>query len=156
MMRQRKKTIITKGGEKKKYKIKADGKLDTGRFLVTIDLVKLEDFARHMFTNREMALKLGIALSTFMEHKNADPAVQEAIDRGYANGCASLRSKQMAMAMGGNVRLLIHLGNQYLGQSEKITHTGTLRQGLLMPEIPKFETAEEAAASWKVELKGTK
>lgn len=38
-------------------------------------------------------------------------------------GCVSLRRKQMEMATSGNITMLIFLGKQYLGQSDKIDQT---------------------------------
>jgi len=38
-------------------------------------------------------------------------------------GLISLRRKQMQVALAGNVTMLIFLGKQYLGQSDKVDHT---------------------------------
>ena len=38
-------------------------------------------------------------------------------------GRVSLRRKQMQVALSGNVTMLIFLGKQYLGQSDKVDHT---------------------------------
>lgn len=38
-------------------------------------------------------------------------------------GAISIRRKQMEVAMNGNIAMLIFLGKQYLGQSDKVTTT---------------------------------
>lgn len=49
----------------------------------------------------------------------SDPKFMEAYSAGYAEGCASLRRKQMQLALAGNTRMLIWLGKQLLGQYER-------------------------------------
>lgn len=39
-------------------------------------------------------------------------------------GCISLRRKQFDVALSGNIAMLIFLGKQYLGQSDKLETTG--------------------------------
>lgn len=45
------------------------------------------------------------------------------IEKGRQSGKMSLKRKQWEMAMGGNITMLIWLGKQYLGQSDKIDKT---------------------------------
>ena len=40
--------------------------------------------------------------------------------KGFESGKASLRRKQYEVAMGGNCTMLVWLGKQYLGQTDKI------------------------------------
>jgi DNA-binding CsgD family transcriptional regulator len=46
------------------------------------------------------------------------------LTKGRANLKQRLKSKQIQVAMGGNVSMLIWLGKQYLDQSEKVVETG--------------------------------
>lgn len=55
-----------------------------------------------------------------------------------ASGFASLRSKQFAEAMKGNTTLLIFLGKNYLGQSDKVEQETTERIQIIN-DIPKTE-----------------
>jgi len=44
----------------------------------------------------------------------------QAIQKGRASGRMSLKRKQWEMAMGGNITMLIWLGKQNLGQTDKV------------------------------------
>lgn len=70
----------------------------------------------------------------------------KAYRKGQALLKASLRRKQIAVAMTGSVAMLIWLGKQHLGQQEKIIETRRGMDQLFDEELPahEFETAEEA------------
>ncbi len=51
------------------------------------------------------------------------------LDNGRNHARRMLRSKQYDLAMAGNVTMLIWLGKQYLGQSEKISWDGEGENG---------------------------
>lgn len=53
-----------------------------------------------------------------------NPVYCEAIKEGHNCRNASLRRKQFEVAMHGNVAMLIWLGKQYLGQTEKVEQFG--------------------------------
>lgn len=104
------------------FKQKPNGKNDTGRPEVVVDLKKVKLFSRFDPTDQELAAALDISPKKFSELKNADPAILQAMEEGRALGRFSLRGKQFNMAMKGNVPLLIWRGKQDLGQREKILH----------------------------------
>jgi hypothetical protein len=120
-------------GKKRKYVApkKPNGKLDVGRPEVEIDLKRLKEMARFMYTERELAVCLNVSYTTFKAKKAADPAIAEAIEEGYSMGGASIRSMQMKKAMDGNIPMLKWVGVQYLGQMDKVSH-----DGLDAPEKP--------------------
>ena len=70
-------------------------------------------------TTKECAAVLGVTEPTFIKFKQDHTAVQEAYDAGEGNGRASLRRRQFKAADAGNATMLIWLGKQYLGQSDK-------------------------------------
>lgn len=65
---------------------------------------------------------------------------QEIYTKGRESGKAKLRDLQFAQAKKGNVTMLIWLGKQYLGQTDKAESEITLPQEIII-ELPKsFET----------------
>lgn len=90
-----------------------------GRPPVEIDLEKVEALGRLQATKSEIAAFLGVDEKTLREREGVD----EAIARGFEYGKASLRRQQWLAAQGGDVRMLIWLGKQWLGQSDRINLT---------------------------------
>ena len=62
----------------------------------------------------EMAAVLGCNPSTLTRR------FAQAIEKGRSHGRMSLKRKQYEVAMGGNVTMLIWLGKQLLGQTDKV------------------------------------
>lgn len=69
--------------------------------------------------DEEIAAYLGISYSTFKRRKAEDPKLSEAIETGRDCGKQMLRDVQWDKAMDGNIIMMIFLGKQYLGQSDK-------------------------------------
>ena len=67
---------------------------------------------------------MGIKKRAFIDRINADPALREAIDEGWANGRSSIRRAQVKMLEAGNATMGIWLGKQYLRQRDQIGITG--------------------------------
>lgn len=82
-------------------------------------LKTVEDLAHIECTQDEIAAILGCERST-LTNENNRPLFEPAFKRGSDGGKASLRRKQYEVAMKGNCSMLIWLGKQYLGQSEKL------------------------------------
>jgi hypothetical protein len=73
----------------------------------------------------EIAGVLSIARTTFVMRMK-EKKFREAYDRGIAEGNASLRRAQYDGAVGGNTGLLVWLGNNRLGQVDRLeTHNET-------------------------------
>ena len=75
-------------------------------------------------TDREISGVLGISQVTWISMKRDHPELADLVEEGRAQGNASLRRQQMAAAAKGNSALLIWLGKQRLGQSDKHEFTG--------------------------------
>ena len=90
-----------------------------------IDLVLVENAASIGCTVDEIAAVVGCARQTFFNHINADPEFQAAIDRGRANGRATLRRLQWQGANDGNTTMLIWLGKQMLAQRDRFPEDNT-------------------------------
>jgi hypothetical protein len=96
----------------------AKGKV--GRPAIEFDLEIVEGLGRIGATAPEMAHVLPASQST-IEHRLADPESDfyKAYRKGQSLLKASLRRKQVAVAMAGNVTMLIWLGKQHLEQTDR-------------------------------------
>ena len=79
----------------------------------------IEDLAQIMCTEEEIAGCLRVSVDTLHNEDNS-LLFRTALEKGRANGKESLRREQWKCAKKGNPRMLIWLGKQYLGQTEKI------------------------------------
>lgn len=97
---------------------KTKGKV--GRPRIEFDLEVVEGLGRIGATAPEMAYILPASQST-IEHRLADPETDfhKAYRKGQSLLKASLRRKQINVAMSGNVTMLIWLGKQHLGQHDR-------------------------------------
>lgn len=91
-----------------------------GRPSIQFDLAVVEGLGRLGATAHEMAHVLPASLST-IEHRMAKETSDfyRAYQRGRALLNASLRRKQIQVAMSGNVTMLIWLGKQHLFQQDR-------------------------------------
>ena len=80
-----------------------------------IDPKVVEALAQIQCTHAEIAAVVGVNKSTILRRFAPRIAVWR------EGGKMSLRRRQWKSAMGGSDRMLIHLGEQYLGQSRKET-----------------------------------
>jgi hypothetical protein len=94
----------------------------------TLDLKRIRAYAEVGCTLEEIAGLLGVAGSWLHSQVDKDFALEEAILTGCSNLRQSLRSAQVRLALSGNPQMLIWLGKQFLGQSEKseIKREGTV------------------------------
>ena len=93
------------------------------RKILTEDALKLiESLARIMCTDEEIASVLGCSRDIFYNEDNAE-LYRQAIEKGKAEGKSSLRRQQWELAKKGNASMLIWLGKQWLGQTEKVEQT---------------------------------
>ncbi len=79
---------------------------------------QVEQLASYGLTNKEIAEALGYDDSTLKRK------FEKNLTKGKAGLKEKLKRKQIAVAMQGNVSMLIWLGKQYLDQSEKVVETG--------------------------------
>ena len=79
---------------------------------------QVEKLASYGLTNKEIAEALGYDDSTLKRK------FEKNITKGKADLKQKLKRKQIAVAMQGNVSMLIWLGKQYLDQSEKVVEPG--------------------------------
>ncbi|AZL15904.1 hypothetical protein EF513_05020 [Rickettsiales endosymbiont of Stachyamoeba lipophora] len=71
---------------------------------------------------------LGLSNDAFYGTLLKDIDTKASFDQGYALRNFLIRMKQMEVAMDGNIKMLIHLGKVYLGQTDKVLaveHTNT-------------------------------
>lgn len=84
-----------------------------------LDLKKIRAYAEVGCTLEEIAGLLGVTQSWLESAKQKDAALEDAILSGNMNLKQSLRSTQVRLALSGHPGMLIWLGKQYLGQSDK-------------------------------------
>lgn len=88
--------------------------------ILTPEAVKLiENLASIMCTEEEIANCLETTPDTLHNAEN-DDLFRSAIKKGQSQGKQSLRREQWKLAQKGNASMLIWLGKQWLGQTDKI------------------------------------
>jgi len=70
-------------------------------------------------TTKECAAVLGVSEPTYLKFKSDHQVVADAYRDGVGKGLASLRRRQFKAAEDGNATMLVWLGKQYLGQTDK-------------------------------------
>lgn len=78
----------------------------------------IEQLARVQCTDEEIASVVGCSVDV-LTNKNNKKAFAEAKEKGIQSGKASLRRLQYKAAEAGNPTMLVWLGKQYLGQTDK-------------------------------------
>lgn len=97
-----------------------------GRPKLAIDWEQFEKLCQIQATLMEMASFLGCSEDTIERRckEEHDCTFAELYKRKSAGGKISIRRKQMQVALAGNTTMLIWLGKQYLGQTDKQEVTG--------------------------------
>jgi len=98
------------------------------RLLLTEDGGRyVEQMAGYGATKEEIADALGVALSTLQNDGNRE-VFEGSIKKGSVEFKTSLRVAQMKAAKNGSVPMLIFLGKNYLGQTDKVTQDVAIRR----------------------------
>ena len=119
-----------------------------GRPKADVDSDQVEYLASIGCSIKEIAAACSCSVDT-LERRFAD-----IIAKGQENGKTRLRKKQLEVAMGGNVVMLIWLGKQMLGQAEKHEITGKDGEAFKVEQItPDIEAKIKAAARVAVTMK---
>ena len=105
------------------------GKKENGRTPACIDLDKVKELAMIGCTQKEICAVLRVSKPTFILMKKNNPILMETILAGREEGNASLRKKQLQVAMQGNPQMLVWLGKNKLNQSDKSIQHIELSQG---------------------------
>ena len=94
---------------------KAKPKNKGGRPKIAIDMARVEQLAAIGCTQQEIASDLGVTVETMASRKGFSATYKKGMDKG----CMSLRHKQFNLALAGDRTMLIWLGKQLLGQTDK-------------------------------------
>lgn len=105
--------------------------------ILTEDALKLiESLARIMCTEQEIADCLNTTPDTLHNDEN-DAVFRIAIKKGQSQGKQSLRREQWKLAQKGNASMLIWLGKQWLGQTDKVEQTTSFEDLTPLAEMLK-------------------
>ena len=128
------------------------GRHPGGRPRMEFDLRQVEELARIGCTEEDMGAVLGVSVDTIQRRKRSSAEFCGVIEKGQASLRNSLRRLQVKKALEGNVTMLIWLGKQLLGQSDRqgIEHSGAEgRPPISYIEVvrpyPREDDDEEAA-----------
>lgn len=90
-----------------------------GRPSKKIDLVELRKIMVFNPPRSQIAAYFNIHPKTLSRMEREDPEITDEIERGYENAKLTLRRLQWQAAYDGKVPMLIWLGKQWLGQTDK-------------------------------------
>lgn len=99
---------------------------------------KIEKLASYGLTNKEIAEALGYDENTLKRN------FEIFLIKGKADLKQRLKKKQISVALGGNVSMLIWLGKQYLGQADKSEESGDLNIVLTKKRIETEQKNENS------------
>jgi hypothetical protein len=109
-----------------------------------VDLALVEDLAKILCTDAEIAAVLGMTAEGFRKRKLREAGLVGVLEKGRESGRQSLRRLQWKSALKGNVAMQIWLGKQYLGQSDRqdLTHAGPGGQPMviMISDVPGAKT----------------
>lgn len=108
-----------------------------GRHPIELDRDQILRMAACMCTVEEIAYVMGCSKDTIERN------YMDALEEGRAKGRASLRRKQYEVAMTGDKSMLIWLGKQLLGQSEKLDSNVTFTEQIFDVVPPSDELGNE-------------
>lgn len=107
------------------------------RKILTEEALKLiESLAHIMCTDEEIAGILGASIDTLLNNDNKE-LFRTAIEKGRQGGKSSLRREQWKLAQKGNASMLIWLGKQWLGQTDKVEATTSFEDLTPLAELIK-------------------
>lgn len=107
---------------------------------IEIDFDMVKKLCAIQCTGQEIADVLDVSYDTLERRVKEVYQISFAdyIKKHSANGKMSLRRKQHEVAMNGNTTMLVWLGKQYLGQTDKQVVDNTSSDGSMTPHAPVF------------------
>jgi len=85
---------------------------------VTIDLEQIEAFGRLKLTNKQMAAYYNVSVTYIIRLMKRTDA-RQAYEHGRAETIVAIRQKQMQMALAGDGRMLLHVGEHFGDQDQQ-------------------------------------
>ena len=92
---------------------------DRAKRINTVNLERVKECAALGMTQAEIADRIHVSPDWLSKHKETDRELAEALDDGFGNFKEGLRRTQAKLALSGHPGMLIWLGKQFLGQSDK-------------------------------------
>lgn len=101
----------------------------TADFAADVDMDQVAQLCSIMCTQREISAVTGASIPTLNEasRRYGYDNLKDFYEHHKGFGTASLRRRQMEVAMQGHAGMLMHMGKQHLGQSDKshVDHSST-------------------------------
>jgi hypothetical protein len=97
-----------------------------------IDVEKMEALGRINCTHEEIASVLGMCVRTFRERLSENEELRSRLERAKHDGRSSLRRAQWKSALAGDRTMLVWLGKNELGQTDRQDVTQTGRQEIIV------------------------
>lgn len=121
-----------------------------GRQTLYPDLEGIKRAAAIGCTLEEIATVIGFSLYTLRDRLKDTPKVKDALEHGQREGRATLRRHQWQAAVKGNVTMLIWLGKNMLGQTDK--HEATVVTAEELRRIADVARSEAARRGIDIDL----
>ena len=113
------------------------------RPILDIDADKVKQLAGYGLSYQEIAAVLDCS------HDTLERRFASELKQGHEKRNGSLRRRQYELAMDGNATMLIWLGKQYLGQSDKVETSTSERPTLTYGNMPRAFPAADAGGTGK-------
>jgi len=127
--------------------------MKTGRPKIEVDFAEVDKLCQIQCTGEEIASFFEISYDTLERRCKEQFKVSfaEYIKEKSAKGKSSLRRLQWKAAMNGNVTMLIWLGKQYLGQSDKTeSNVAVTEDGICISFVDKTKRTTEKEKDPKI------
>jgi hypothetical protein len=108
-----------------------------GRKAVPIDLMEVEKLCWLQCSEEEIAAWFKVSVRT-IQNRRKQPKFADAMRRGQARGCISVRRAQMRLLEAGNGTMAVWLGKTLLGQKDSLQITGAGGGPVQMESKPDF------------------
>ena len=113
-----------------------------GRKPKPIDLLELEKLCSLQCSDEEIASWFGVSVRT-IQNRRKQTKFADAMRRGKARGCVSVRRAQMRLLDAGNPAMAIWLGKVLLGQKDTLQVTGANGGPIQTESKPDFSRVSE-------------
>ena len=139
---------LPKSSHRFRKRVEAKQSLKRGN---TLNIEKIKSYAEVGCTYEEIAALIGVTADWLQREAKKDGNLEEALIVGSNNMKESIRRAQVKLALTGHPGMLIWLGKQFLGQSDKQESKSETTVNVVLQEAMK--QAREMTAEDLIEMK---